>query len=349
MESDNCETAGPARVPETPSPGRTVAVAPGVLWIRMSLPFVLDHINLWAIEDGDGWTIVDTGIRHPDLIATWERLLAEDLGQRRVTRILVTHMHPDHAGLAGWLTERFGCRLWMTRTEYLTARSIATRTGAEPTQGTEEFGRRAGWTAEEVASNIARRANMAQLYGPFPDSFKRLRDGETLLIGGREWKVIAGGGHTPEHACLHCPSLDLLISGDKVLPKISSNISVDAAEPDDDPLSEWFETLAALRDRVPDSVLVLPSHKGCFRGLHARIDELIADQQDALLRLERVLTTPKRAVDLFETLFSRPIERSNISLLSLATGETIALLNHLLARGAIQRRQDDGVTIYQAR
>lgn len=315
----------------------------------MPLPFVLDHINLWAIEDGDGWAIVDTGIRHPDLIAAWERLLAEDLGGRPVTRVLVTHMHPDHAGLAGWLTERFGCRLWMTRTEFLTARSIATRTGAEPTQGIEEFCRRAGWQADEIAANIARRTNMARLYAAFPDSFKRLRDGDALSIGGREWRVIAGGGHTPEHACLHCPDLDLLIAGDKVLPKISSNISVDAAEPDDDPLGEWFETLARLRDHVPDSVLVLPSHKHCFRGLHARIDALVADQQEALSRLACALATPKRVIDLFETLFNRPIERSNVSLLSLATGETTALLNHLLMLGSIERWTENGVTLYRNR
>lgn len=349
-DSEIAESASPsAYVPETPQPGRTVAIAPGVLWIRMPLPFALDHINLWAIDDDDGWTIVDTGIRHPDLIAVWERLLAEDLGGRPVKRVLVTHMHPDHAGLAGWLTERFGCRLWITRTEYLTARSIAMRTGAEPTQGIEEFCRRAGWDADAIASNIARRNQMARLYAPVPDSFKRLRNGDALLIGGRAWRVIAGGGHTPEHACLHCPSLDLLISGDKVLPKISSNISVDAAEPDDDPLGEWFETLASLRDQVPDSVLVLPSHKNCFRGLHARIDELIAEQRDTLARLVRALATPKRVVDLFETLFNRPIERGDISLLSLATGETVALLNHLLATGAVERWLENGVAYYRVR
>ncbi|MDR7060251.1 MULTISPECIES: MBL fold metallo-hydrolase [unclassified Sphingopyxis] len=354
MKTDNGALAEPARslalIPDTPPPGEAVKVAPGLLWIRMPLPFVLDHINVWAIEDGDGWAIVDTGIHHPHLIAVWEALWRGALGHRPITRLLVTHMHPDHAGLAGWFAERFGCWLWMTRTEYLMARSIAGRSNAEPTQAAQDFYRCAGWLPDDIAANLTRRTGMSRLFAPFPDAFERLHDGQALTIGGREWRVIAGGGHTAEHACLHCPELDILISGDKVLPKISSNISVDAMEPEADPLGEWFDTLARLRRLVPDDALVLPSHKHCFRGLHARIDELIADQRDALDRLESVLATPKRVIDLFGTLFNRPIERSDISTFSLATGETIALLNHLRAVGTIERRREsDGPDLYCTR
>ncbi len=344
MSSDS-QAPAPARFasppPDAPAPGTSVEIRPGLRWIRMPLPFALDHINLWAIEDGDGWAIVDTGILHPAGVSVWERILSEDLGGRDITRLIVTHMHPDHAGLAGWFTDRFGCDLWMTRTEYLTARSAAARTGAEPTRGTYDFYRRAGWQAAEIDANILRRTNMARLFAPFPDAFRRLRDGQTIMIGGRTWHVIAGGGHTPEHACLHCPDLDLLISGDKVLPGISSNISVDAAEPDANPVEEWFDTLGKLRARVPDSVLVLPSHKACFRGLHARIDELVVDQEDGLARLAQALSEPKRVVDLFGVLFNRPIDRGDSSLLSLATGETVAHLNYLLAKGQIERHGDD--------
>lgn len=352
MKLDESQFAGTTvapMAPQAPSAGETVEIAPGVLWIRMPLPFVLDHINLWAIEDGEGWAIVDTGILHPELMSVWEQLFEGVLQERPVTRVLVTHMHPDHAGLAGWLTERFGCRLWMPRTEYLIARSIATRTQAEPVQAIRDFYRRAGWTPDEIAANIARRGDMAILYAPLPDVLTRLHDGQRLTIGGREWRVIVGGGHTPEHACLYCPDLDLLISGDTVLPKISSNISVDPIEPDADPLSEWFETLGALREQVPATALVLPSHKTCFHDLHGRIDTLIADQRDALTRLQKVLAAPKRVVDLFETLFNRPIERSDVSTLSLATGETVALLNHLRATGAVESRcENDGADYYRA-
>jgi len=333
-------------LPDRPAHGSSVEVCPGLRWIRMPLPFALDHINLWAIEDGDGWAVVDTGIRSPDVISAWERILSEDLGGRRITNLFVTHMHPDHAGLAGWFTDRFGCDLWMTRTEYLTARSAAARTGTDPTRGTSEFYRRAGWHAAEIEANLLRRMKMAGLFAPFPDSFRRIRDGQELAIGGRKWRVIAGGGHTPEHACLHCPELGLLISGDKVLPGISSNISVDAAEPDADPVGEWFDTLGKLRARVPDEVLVLPSHKDCFRDLHARIDELILDQENALHRLEQALVEPKRVVDLFDILFSRPIDRADTQLFSLATGEAVAMLNHLLAKKRIECTRDDENTDY---
>lgn len=316
----------------------------------MGLPFVLDHINLWAIEDGAGWTIVDTGVQHPAVITAWERLLAEDLDGRPVTRIIATHMHPDHAGLTGWLAERFRCRLWMTCTEYLTARTIAYRRGDEPVQGIEDFFRKAGWESEEIETYRARRLGIGRLYAGLPDAYRRIRDGDEITIGGRTWHVIAGGGHTAEHACLHCPELDLLISGDKVLPKISSNISVDATEPDADPISEWFDTLGRIRALVPNSVLVLPSHKNCFYDLHARIDELIGEQKAALERLHITLAEPKRVIDLFGLLFNRPIIRSDNSLFALATSETIALLNHLAVSGAITSSMgDDGVEYYRAR
>ncbi|MBO9695256.1 MAG: MBL fold metallo-hydrolase [Sphingopyxis sp.] len=336
--------------PLPPEPGQSRAIAPGVRWIRMGLPFVLDHINLWAIEDGEGWTIVDTGVQHPAVVAAWERLLVEDLGGRPVVRVIATHMHPDHAGLAGWLAERFHCRLWMTRTEYLTARTIAYRRGDEPVQGIEDFFRRAGWKPDEIETYRARRLGIGRLYAGLPDAYRRIRDGEEIAIGGRLWRVIAGGGHTAEHACLYCAELDLLISGDKVLPKISSNISVDATEPDADPVSEWFDTLGRIRAQVPNSALVLPSHKNSFYGPHARIDELIGEQRDALGRLCVALAEPKRVIDLFGLLFNRPIERSDNSLFSLATSETIALLNHLLVTGAITSSiADDGVEYYRAR
>lgn len=337
-----------AALPDTPSAGTSVAIAPGVRWIRMPLPFVLDHVNLWAIDDGEGWAIVDTGIQHPMVIAAWDSLLAGDLEGRPVTRLILTHMHPDHAGLAGWFVERFGCDLWMTRTEYLTARSLAGRTGAEPVLGTHDFYRKAGWKPEEIAANLERRTSMARLYAPFPDSYRRLIDRQELVIGGRRWHVIAGGGHTPEHACLECPELDLLISGDKVLPGISSNISVDAAEPDADPLAEWFDTLSKLRSRVSDRVTVLPSHKRCFTGLHARIDALIAEQRDALTRLEEALASPRRIVDLFEVLFRRPIDHEDLSSFSLATGEAAALLAYLRGTRRIEARVGEaGALFYQ--
>lgn len=336
-----------ADLPGPPSAGRAQEVAPGVRWIRMPLPFALDHINLWAIEDGGGWTVVDTGIRHAATIAAWERIFDDDFGGRPVTRILVTHQHADHAGLAGWIAERFGCRVSMTRTEYRAAATLAARTDPVATQEERDFYRRAGWRPDELQALASHRTGIARLYAPLPERYDRLHDGEELTIGERSWRVIAGGGHTPEHACFHCPELKLLISGDKVLPGISSNISVGSSQPEADPVGEWFATLGKLRRAVSDETLVLPSHKLCFRGLHARIDELFADQRDVLARLRQALATPKRIPDLFEFLFARPIDRSDIPLFSLATGEAIALLNHLAAAGTIERQTADGVDQYR--
>lgn len=350
MEIETIAPGAPKRPPTLPDPppvGRAIEVAPGVRWIRMPLPFALDHINLWAIEDDDGWALVDTGIRHPDTIAAWESIFEQEFGGRPATRLLVTHQHADHAGLAGWITTRFACPLWMTRAEHGAARSLAARTGEIPTTDEHEFYERAGWQPGEIQALTARRASIARLYAPLPEACQRLHDGQQLKIGGRIWRVIAGGGHTPEHACFHCPELGLLISGDKILASISSNISVEAAEPNADPLGDWFETLAKLRRKVPDDTLVLPSHKLCFRGLYGRIDELVSDQRDALSRLLQALAMPRRVPDLFETLFTRRIDRSDISLFGLATGEAIALLNHLMAQGAVARRSVDGVDLYQ--
>lgn len=348
LETIDIETGKPAEsLPVAPPIGRAQEVAPGVRWIRMPLPFALDHINLWAIEDGEGWTVVDTGIRHPDTIAAWERIFEGDFGGRPVIRLLVTHQHADHAGLAGWFAERFGCSVSMTRAEYQAAAALAARRDAVATQDERSFYRRAGWAPEELQTLASRRTAIARLYAPLPKQYDRLCDGEELTIGGRSWRVIAGGGHTPEHACFHCPELGLLISGDKVLSGISSNISVEASQPDADPLGEWFDTLGRLRRAVSDDTLALPSHKLCFRNLHRRIDELLGDQQEALARLRHALATPKCVPDLFTSLFARPIDRSDIALFSLATGETIALLNHLRAAGAVERRSADGVDLYR--
>lgn len=335
-----------ALLPDPPAPGASVEIVPGVRWLRMPLPFVLDHINLWAIEDGPGWIIIDTGISHPSSIAAWERILREDLGGKPVTRVIVTHLHADHAGLAGWLVERFDCPLLMTRTEYLAAQSLIAGPGDE--FAFHDFYRAAGWQIEEIDAHAKRRRAIARLYAPLPGSIHRLRDGGKLVIGGRVWRVITGGGHSPEHACLHCPELDLFISGDKVLPAISSNISVEVQEPDANPLAEWFETLTRIRGAVPDSVLVLPSHGHCFRGLHARIDALVQDQRAALSRLLEALVVPRRVDELFGILFSRPIPRSDIAKRGLATGETLALLNYLAATQRVQRAcGPDRINIYQ--
>ena len=317
--------------------GTAVAVAPGVLWLRMPVFASLPWINVWAIDEQDAWTIIDTGLNSPPTIAAWEIALSGALRGAPVSRVLVTHLHPDHCGLAGWFVERFGARLWMTRLEYLTCRVMAADTGrCAPADGVD-FYRGAGWNAAALERYQQKFGSFGEMIHALPAAFRRVADGEWLQLGAHEWIVVVGSGHSPEHACLYCPALKRLISGDQILPRISSNVSVYPTEPDADPLGDWLTSLAAIKARVPDDVLVLPAHNSPFVGLHARIDALIELHGSGLARLDALLAEPRRAVDVFGALFSRPI---SASLLGMATGEAVAHLNYLWRRGRATRERD---------
>jgi glyoxylase-like metal-dependent hydrolase (beta-lactamase superfamily II) len=318
--------------------------------MRMPLPFKLDHINVWGLLDDDGWALVDTGVRSDDSLKAWRSLFANATEQRPLTRVFCTHMHPDHVGLAGWLTRKFNCRLWMTRLEYLNCRVLMADTGREAPDDGVVFFHRAGWSSGAIENYQARFGNFGKSIHALPDSYRRIVDGEEFSIGAHTWRVIVGTGHSPEHACLYCPDLKILISGDQVLPRISSNVSVHPTEPDADPMRDWMESLAKMKREVPDDVLVLPSHNDCFRGLHARLDYLAASQERTLDRLRKTLREPKRAVDVFVALFARAIDESDGQLLNMATGESVACLNYLMHRGEVRRDLNEaGVAMYQMR
>ncbi|HEY6822897.1 MAG TPA: MBL fold metallo-hydrolase [Steroidobacteraceae bacterium] len=329
-----------------PEPGHAVGVAAGLVWLRMPLPFTgLNHINLWALEDGAGWTLIDTGMQTPDTAAHWQELFAGALARRPVTRVICTHMHPDHIGMAGWLTRLHACRLWTTRLEYLTCRVLVADTGREAPPDGLRFYRAAGWDEDALATYKARFGGFGKAVHVLPDSYRRIVDGEEILIGGRPWRAVIGRGHSPEHLCLHCPELQVIISGDQVLPRITSNVSVFPTEPDANPLQEWLESLASIAERVPDDVLVLPSHNEPFRGLHARLNTLISGHEQRLALMHEQLATPKRAVDLFGVLFRR---RVGADMLIMATGESVAHLNCLIERQLAVRELDStGVAWYR--
>ncbi len=333
-----------------PARSNTLEIAPGVHWIRMPLPFKLDHINLWALEDGERWAVVDTGVRSDETAAVWEKLFSGVLGGRPVRRVFVTHMHPDHVGMAGWFARRPGTEIWMTRLEYLTCRTTVADTGREAPAAALEFYRNAAWSDTAIERYRARFGAFGTLIHALPDSYRRLSDGQELSIGGRTWRVVVGSGHSPEHACLHCPDLGLFISGDQVLPRISSNVSVYPMEPFADPMSDWYRSLGKIRKEVGDDVLVLPSHNECFRGLHARLDYLVASQDHVFERLQQTLRERKRVVDVFPALFGRAIAEADATQFGLATGEAIACLNHLVHKELVSRSiDDDGVAWYQAK
>lgn len=333
---------------EPPAPAKAVEVAPGVLWLRMPMPFTLSHINLWAIADGDAWAIVDSGLHTVETTAAWLQLLAPGgpLGGRRISRVLATHMHPDHVGMSGWLTRRFDCEFLISRLEYLQCRMLVADTGREAPVDGVRFYRRAGWSEAQVETYRARFGSFGRMIHPLPDSFRRLEEGSVVRIGAHEWHVVIGRGHSPEHACLHCPALKLLISGDQVLPRITSNVSVHATEPAANPLADWLESLAHIRARVPDDVLVLPAHNEPFTGLHERLLQLEQSVNQALDRLRGKLREPQRVVDVFDALFRRTVG-DDPHLLSMATGESVAHINYLLGRGEAEERMDDGVAWYR--
>lgn len=333
---------------QAPEAGRSLEVAPGVRWIRLPLPYRLDHINVWAIEDGEGWTLVDTGARTEQTVAVWEQLTAQAPLDRPLARVLVTHMHPDHIGMAGWLTRRHGVQLWISRLEYLSCRALVSDTSREAPQDALRFYREAGWGEAALEGYRARFGGFGKHVYALPDSFRRLEDGQRVRIGAHDWEVVTGSGHSPEHASLYCADLRVLISGDQVLPRISSNVSVFPMEPDADPMADWLASLDRVRSRVPDDVLVLPAHHGCFHGLHARIAQLRQDQEGSLASLRAALATPQRVVDVFPALFRKPIAQSDASQLGLATGEALACLNHLLRRGEARREVRGGVAWYAA-
>jgi glyoxylase-like metal-dependent hydrolase (beta-lactamase superfamily II) len=331
---------------ERPETGESMQVAPGIFWLRMHLPFSLSHINLWLLEDHDGWTIVDTGVNVDECRETWKRTLATRMQDKALNRVLVTHLHPDHIGCAGWLADRCDAPLWMTRDEYLLARVLVADTGRPAPEEGDRFYRGAGFEPEQMEYYHKMFGMFGRYVYELPESYHRMRNGDVIGIGPHEWEVIVGRGHSPEHACLYCAELNTLISGDQLLPTISSNVSVFPTEPEANPLADWLDSLVMLKSSIPDDVLVLPAHGKPFRGAHGRLDSLIAEHVECLETLSAVCDEPKRAVDVFAALFRSKIDSRN---LIMATGESIAHLNYLLNDGRVEvDRDEQGVNWYRA-
>jgi glyoxylase-like metal-dependent hydrolase (beta-lactamase superfamily II) len=328
-----------------PDYGALIDLADGIGWTRSPVPGSLNHINLWILDDGDGIALVDAGLNMPAAREAWESLFAGPLAGRRVTRMICTHFHPDHLGLAGWLAERFGVRLWMTRGEWLFARMLTTDVRDAPPAEAGAYQRAAGWSEERIAEEAARGwGRFAAMVSPVPVSYVRMQDGDSIEIGARTWRVVIGSGHSPEHACLVDDANGLMIAGDQVLPRITSNVSLNLSEPEADPLGEWLASIAKLK-LLPDDLLVLPSHGEPFTGLHARLDALAAGHRGRLDALHAFLAEPRRALDCFMILFGRRIDDGS---LGLATGEAMAHLRHLEVEGRAVREEREGVCWYRA-
>ncbi|WP_406720198.1 MULTISPECIES: MBL fold metallo-hydrolase [Thioclava] len=320
-----------------PEQGALCEVAPDVYWFRLPLPMALDHMNGYALDEGDSWTLVDTGIDRPACRAALQALLEGPLSSKPVGRVVVTHHHPDHIGLAGWLQAQ-GAELWTTRTAWLMARMLQLDVQERPDAQTVAFWKAAGMRADILAKRLAERPfNFADCTAPLPLGYRRLVEGEVLRMAGRDWTVRMGHGHAPEHATFW--SEDLVLGGDQILPSISANLGVYATEPEADPVAGWMDSTRGFRPYATERQLVLPGHKLPFYGLPTRLDQMIQNHEGALKRLRAHLGAhpgggPKTACDCFPPLFKREITEA---VYGLAMVEAVAHLNHLHHRGEVGR------------
>ncbi|MDB5511088.1 MAG: fold metallo-hydrolase [Enterovirga sp.] len=318
-----------------PGPGQALEVAPGIRWARLPLPFRLDHVNIYLIEDGDGVAVVDTGIDTRPSRDAWQRLFAGPLAGRRITRLIVTHCHPDHVGLAKWLVERTGLTLEMSEAEYLSALVLLLDPGSLASDPYRSFFVDRGLDEETTDAVMTRGHDYLRSVSGLPDTFRRVIAGERLRIGGRDFEVLTGGGHAPEQIMLYLAEGRIFLSADQVLPRISPNIGVYARDPEGDPLGIFLRSLRSVKRRIPADVLVLPGHDLPFRGLHARIDAIIehhAGRCDAIVAACR--DTPRSAAELIPFVFHRELDAHQTGF---AFGETLAHVNYLLRRGRLKQ------------
>ncbi|MGH6651775.1 MAG: MBL fold metallo-hydrolase [Sphingopyxis sp.] len=328
-----------------PGAGETIRIAPGIRWARIPMPGSLGHINSWLLDDGDGVAVVDTGVCLTICSNAWKALYAGALADTRITRVIGTHLHPDHIGLAGWIAKKKGVALWMTRGEMLTARMIVGDTSDTVPDEALVQSRAAGWDEAQIeAQKGGGWGRFGLMVFPLPRSYQRIKDGDVLDMGAHRWRVVVGSGHSPEHACLWNEREGVLVSGDQVLPRISSNVSINITEPEADPLGEWLDSIDKLIATVPGDVITCPAHGEPFKGLHVRLMALRDEHRMRLYNLaESIAKAPMRAVDSFPLLFNRPIGAEQ---LGMATGEALAHLKRLMVEGRIAREDRDGVWWY---
>jgi glyoxylase-like metal-dependent hydrolase (beta-lactamase superfamily II) len=318
-------------VQEPPAPGELKEIAPGILWARIPLPFRLNHINVYLIDDGDGWAILDTGIGNDATRAVWDALVAGPLAGRRFTRLIVTHYHPDHIGLAGWLCERFELPLLTSQTSYLACLNVSLSPGALDAKPYRDFYLRHGLDAATTQRVATQGHGYLKMVSGLPPTFMRLVRGDTLKIGGRNFEVLTGNGHAPEQVMLYCAADKVFLAADQVLAKITPNISVWAVDPDGDPLGLYMRSLNELKSQIPADVLVLPGHQLPFYGLHTRGDELIAHHEVRCAAIaEACRTTPRSAAELVPVLFTRELDPHQMSF---AFSEVQAHVNFMVRRG----------------
>src|SRR6201992_4062259 len=340
--TDSLQSSADAlRYPWENHPGidQAVEVTPGVLWVRLKLPFRLNHVNIYLLADGDGWTMIDSGFGNEESIAAWTTLLEGPLKGVNVTRLIVTHSHPDHVGLAGWITERFNCPLHMSQVEYLQSVYHQNRGTEERRNAQRLFFRRHGMDEDLTEKLLGRGQDYLKRVSVLPPAYHRLTHGDQVVIGSRRFKVITGGGHALDQVMLYCAADKLFLSADQVLSKISPNVSVWAVEPDQNSLGEYLASLASLATTLPYDLLVLPGHGVPFYGRKTRIKQL-ADPHEEPGRLiaEACREVPQTSRALVPVVFNKHVLDEHQ--MGFASGELIAHVNYMLVEGRLTAQED---------
>jgi len=330
---------------EIPEPGQLTQVRQGVYWARMPVPFHPSHINVYLLEDDRGWYIIDTGIGSGETRKCWQQISQQYFQDKPVLGVFATHLHPDHLGLAGWLCDEWQVEFFISQREYLTARTLFSGNKRDNNWQLEQFYHRCGLSTEQADGFIASTGSLSKITAPLPISYERLQQGQEINIGQHRWQVVIAHGHSPEHVCLFCPELEVMISGDQILPRISPNISVQSIEPNQSPLTEYLDSMQQFY-QLPAQTLVLPSHGDPFTGLHNRLNKLIHDHTEDLALLVEACQTPILAVDAMPILYKRELKGIQFRL---GMGEALAHLNHLWRQGKITRTYDEqGRYTYQS-
>ncbi len=318
---------------DPPAAGDFRGIAEGVFWVRLFLPFKLDHVNLWLLDDGDGWTVFDTGMDVPDARAAWGDLLGGLLAGRPLRRMIVTHFHPDHLGLAGWLRDRTGAELWMSALEWNAARSLTVGDDAKKRAEAIDFYRYVGAGDAAVALSEQKERMYAPRVSPIPEGFRRIVDGETLNVGGRDWQAMVGRGHSPEGLAFYCRDLGVLISGDHILGNVSPNVSVWPRQHEVNPLRLYLDSLPPF-GALPAETLVLPGHDLPFSDLPGRVEVLSHHHAARLAETLDSCREPATAWEVLKQLFRSGLDEEHMVL---AAGETLAHLHFLIGQRKLIR------------
>ncbi|MBR0709119.1 MBL fold metallo-hydrolase [Bradyrhizobium liaoningense] len=325
-----------------PGPEEVVEIRPGVLWARLKLPFRLNHVNIYLLADGDGYAMVDAGFGNEETIEAWTKLFDGPLKGVNITRLIVTHSHPDHVGLAGWIVERFNCPLVMSQVEYLQSVYHQNRGTEERRNAQRLFFRRHGMDESLTEKLLGRGQDYLKQVSVLPPSYRRISHGDEIVIGPRRFKVITGGGHALDQVMLYCADDKLFLSADQVLSKISPNVSVWAVEPDQNSLGEYLASLASLTTTLPYDLLVLPGHGVPFYGLKTRIKQL-ADHHEERCRLiaDACREVPKTSRELVPVVFNKHVLDEHQ--MGFAAGELVAHVNYMIVEGRLTAETKDGV------